>query len=178
MQEVWAVLEIVREQCWLNEILDGIAWMPEIDAGLPVGDSHEAEATEEELRALLSGQRHPFFYLPLYDASIRYQYSSFNTSQCLRRRRPTRSCGAQFPRAPAHARNGQYHRDAQRTGRSNSRGAGRHGRRCSDVKARGSSPTGWHTYFARESMGGVSDGALDWILDFRGGTKNATWVVA
>ena len=31
--------------------------MSEIDAGPPVGDSHEAEATEEELRALLSGQR-------------------------------------------------------------------------------------------------------------------------
>lgn len=59
MQEVWAVLEIVREQCWLNEILNGIAWMPEVDTGPPVGDSHEAEATEEELRALLSGTYTP-----------------------------------------------------------------------------------------------------------------------
>ena len=66
MQEVWAVLEIVREQCWLNEILNGIAWVPEIDAGPPVGDSHEAEATEEELRALLSGQRRLFFILAIF----------------------------------------------------------------------------------------------------------------
>ena len=66
MQEVWAVLEVVREQCWLNEILNGIAWMPEIDVGPPVGDSHEAEATEEELRALLSGQRRLFFILAIF----------------------------------------------------------------------------------------------------------------
>ena len=66
MQEVWAVLEIVREQCWLNGILNGIAWMPEIDVGPPVGDSHEAEATEEELRALLSGQRRLFFILAIF----------------------------------------------------------------------------------------------------------------
>jgi hypothetical protein len=64
MQEVWAVLEIVREQCWLNELLNGIAWMPEVVAGPPVGDSREGEATEEELRALLSGQRPPFFLCP------------------------------------------------------------------------------------------------------------------
>ncbi len=61
MQEVWAVLEIVREQCWLNEILNGIAWMPEVVAGPPIDDSPETEATEEELRALLSGQRPPLF---------------------------------------------------------------------------------------------------------------------
>ncbi|KAH9002498.1 hypothetical protein EDB83DRAFT_2237698 [Lactarius deliciosus] len=56
MQEAWAVLEIVREQCWLNEVLNGIAWMPEVVAGPPVlGDNPEAVATEEDLRALLSG---------------------------------------------------------------------------------------------------------------------------
>ncbi|KAH9032650.1 hypothetical protein EDB84DRAFT_1578531 [Lactarius hengduanensis] len=59
MQEAWAVLEIVREQCWLNEVLNGIAWMPEVVVGPPVGDSLEAEATEEELRALLSGTYTP-----------------------------------------------------------------------------------------------------------------------
>ncbi|KAH9069852.1 hypothetical protein EDB83DRAFT_2371536, partial [Lactarius deliciosus] len=65
IQEAWAVLEIVREQCWLNEVLNGIAWMPEVVAGPPVlGDNPEAEAIEEELRALLSGQRPPFFHLP------------------------------------------------------------------------------------------------------------------
>ena len=85
MQEVWAVLEIVREQCWLNEILNGIAWVPEIDAGPPVGDNHEAEATEEELRALLSGQRRLFFilaiFLTLYQALIHlFRYQSIFTS--------------------------------------------------------------------------------------------------
>ncbi|KAH9171210.1 hypothetical protein EDB89DRAFT_2114611 [Lactarius sanguifluus] len=59
MQEAWAVLEIVREQCWLNEVLNGIAWMPEIVVGPPLGDNPEAEATEEELRALLSGTYTP-----------------------------------------------------------------------------------------------------------------------
>lgn len=56
MQEVWAVLEIVRDQCWLNDTLSEISWVPEAIAGLPVTDGPEAEATEEELRALLSGQ--------------------------------------------------------------------------------------------------------------------------
>ncbi|KAH9069874.1 hypothetical protein EDB83DRAFT_2518222 [Lactarius deliciosus] len=57
MQEAWAVLGIVREQCWLNEVLNGIAWMPEVVAGPPpvLGDNPEADATEEDLRALLSG---------------------------------------------------------------------------------------------------------------------------
>lgn len=59
MQEVWAVLEIVREQCWLNEILNAIAWMPEVVAGPPIGENPEAGATEEELRALLSGTYTP-----------------------------------------------------------------------------------------------------------------------
>ena len=75
MQEVWAVLEIVREQCWLNEILNGIAWMPEIDAGPPVGDNHEAEATEEELRALLSGQRRLFFILAIFSNPVPGTYT-------------------------------------------------------------------------------------------------------
>ncbi|KAI9437579.1 hypothetical protein H4582DRAFT_2111791 [Lactarius indigo] len=52
-------VQIVREQCWLNEILNGIAWMPEVVAGPPIGDSPEAETTEEELRALLSGTYTP-----------------------------------------------------------------------------------------------------------------------
>ena len=87
MQEVWAVLEIVREQCWLNEILNGIAWIPEIVAGPPVGDG---EATEDELRALLSGQRLPFIFLALcltqYQApTLPSQYRSMFTSLHLQR---------------------------------------------------------------------------------------------
>jgi hypothetical protein len=57
MQEVWAVLEIVRDQCWLNDILSEISWVPEVIAGLRVKEDPETEATEEELRAVLSGQR-------------------------------------------------------------------------------------------------------------------------
>src|SRR5712672_1016607 len=59
MQEVWAVLEIMRDQCWLNETLKGISWMPEAIVGPPVTEVHDTEATEEELRALLSGQHIP-----------------------------------------------------------------------------------------------------------------------
>lgn len=57
MQEVWAVLEIVRDQCWLNDTLSEISWVPEAIAGLSVTDGPDGEATEEELRALLSGER-------------------------------------------------------------------------------------------------------------------------
>jgi hypothetical protein len=63
MHEVWAVLEIVRDQCWLNEILNGIAWMPEAIAGPPINEDAGADATEEELRALLSGQPPTPFFL-------------------------------------------------------------------------------------------------------------------
>ncbi|KAH9002511.1 hypothetical protein EDB83DRAFT_2469445, partial [Lactarius deliciosus] len=59
VQEAWAALEIVREQCWLNEVLNRIAWMPEVVVGPPVGDSPGTEATEEELRSLLSGTYTP-----------------------------------------------------------------------------------------------------------------------
>ncbi|KAH9069870.1 hypothetical protein EDB83DRAFT_2518218 [Lactarius deliciosus] len=59
MLEAWAVLEIVREQYWLNEVLNGIAWMPELVVGPPVGNNPDAEATEEELRVLLSGTYTP-----------------------------------------------------------------------------------------------------------------------
>ncbi|KAH8976551.1 hypothetical protein EDB86DRAFT_1810621 [Lactarius hatsudake] len=72
MQEAWAVLEIVREQCWLNEVLNGIAWMPEVIAGPPVlGDNPEAVATEKELRALLSGTFAPLSIpVNVYVASV------------------------------------------------------------------------------------------------------------
>jgi hypothetical protein len=57
MQEVWAVLEIVRDQCWLNDTLSEISWVPEAIAGLPITEDPDKGATEEELRAVLSGQR-------------------------------------------------------------------------------------------------------------------------
>lgn len=56
MQEVWAVLEIVRDQCWHNETLNGISWLPEAIAGPPVTEDPDTGATEEELRALLTGR--------------------------------------------------------------------------------------------------------------------------
>ncbi|KAG6811992.1 hypothetical protein H0H92_004957 [Tricholoma furcatifolium] len=59
MKEVWSILEVVREQCWLNETLSGCQWSPEglrssVDT-LP----KEAPATEEELQAVLDGNIHP-----------------------------------------------------------------------------------------------------------------------
>lgn len=64
MQEVWAVLEIVRDQCWHNETLNGISWLPEAIAGPPVTEDPGTGATEEELRALLTGRLMPL-YAPL-----------------------------------------------------------------------------------------------------------------
>ncbi len=61
MQEVWAVLEVVRDQCWLNEMLNGISWLPEAIAGAPVTEGPDTGATEEELRALLTGRLMPLF---------------------------------------------------------------------------------------------------------------------
>ena len=49
------VSQIVREQCWLNEILTGFQWSPEG----PASHSNPAEpeqVTEEELQAILSGE--------------------------------------------------------------------------------------------------------------------------
>ncbi|KAG5649445.1 hypothetical protein H0H81_003852 [Sphagnurus paluster] len=55
MKEVWGILEVVREQCWLNEILAGCQWKAE---GLKtsLGElPQENPATEEELQAILNG---------------------------------------------------------------------------------------------------------------------------
>lgn len=52
MLEVWGVLEVVREQCWLNEVLNGVKW------GVVEEENKmesEDQATEEELLALLAG---------------------------------------------------------------------------------------------------------------------------
>jgi hypothetical protein len=58
MQEVWGVLEIVRDQCWFNDTLSEISWVPEVIAGPPIiKEDPDSEATEEELRAVLSGPR-------------------------------------------------------------------------------------------------------------------------
>lgn len=49
--------QVVREQCWLNEVLSGCEWKTE---GLhlsqePDEEQQETEATEEDLHAVLSG---------------------------------------------------------------------------------------------------------------------------
>ncbi|KAF7321439.1 hypothetical protein MKEN_00664400 [Mycena kentingensis (nom. inval.)] len=60
MKELWAILEVVREQCWLNEILLGCHWSTEGIAkdaeDVPADDT---EATEEQLAAILNGTTVP-----------------------------------------------------------------------------------------------------------------------
>jgi hypothetical protein len=50
-------MQIVREQCWLNGMLEGIKWSVEsLDAGVTNSEGQEeAEATEAELDSILSG---------------------------------------------------------------------------------------------------------------------------
>jgi hypothetical protein len=60
MEDVWAVLEVVREQCWLNEVLDGVEW-----GVVEEGEMEAAEATEDDLQAILAGSyMHPPFPFP------------------------------------------------------------------------------------------------------------------
>lgn len=58
IKTVWGILEIVKEQCWLNEILLGCQWVPEGTNSVPAsaadGPGNE-EATEDELQAVLGG---------------------------------------------------------------------------------------------------------------------------
>ncbi|KAF9445919.1 hypothetical protein P691DRAFT_777244 [Macrolepiota fuliginosa MF-IS2] len=59
IQEVWGILEIVREQSWLNETLLACQWVPEgseVDETLGMED---LEVMEEELQAVLSGTNAP-----------------------------------------------------------------------------------------------------------------------
>ncbi|TFK53452.1 hypothetical protein OE88DRAFT_1626688 [Heliocybe sulcata] len=61
MKEVWGILEVVKEQAWLNQVLLGCEWTPE---GLaPQGNSEpeddDAEVTENDLQAVLNGTIKP-----------------------------------------------------------------------------------------------------------------------
>nr|GAT57759.1 predicted protein [Mycena chlorophos] len=60
MKEVWAILEVVREQCWLNEVLLGCPWKTEgiADKADDLPDE-ESDPTEDELLAVLSGTLKP-----------------------------------------------------------------------------------------------------------------------
>ncbi|KAF9038340.1 hypothetical protein BDZ89DRAFT_412713 [Hymenopellis radicata] len=55
IKEVWGVLEIVREQCWLNEVLLGCDWTPEGLKSTNDVPPDDTEATEADLEAVLSG---------------------------------------------------------------------------------------------------------------------------
>ncbi|OSC96619.1 hypothetical protein PYCCODRAFT_1420848 [Trametes coccinea BRFM310] len=60
LKEVWGILEIVREQCWLNETLCSCQWVPEVpDARAMDGDPEDAVVTEEDLQAVLKGTIQP-----------------------------------------------------------------------------------------------------------------------
>ena len=72
--------QVVREQCWLNEIINSVHWEPDVsqpDNGGPLGGADaggvEGDATEAELQAVLEGthadshcgvigRRSPFLY--------------------------------------------------------------------------------------------------------------------
>ena len=174
MQEVWAVLEIVRDQCWLNDTLSEISWVPEAIAGLPITEDPDKGATEEELRAVLSGQRTkkktslPLSNLPM---GIRHIYAAFDTSQRLRR---TRRFRTHFPRAPAHAWDGHYLRKPQWSRWSDSRRPRGHGRGCPDVSTRGSGPARRRPRTSRASMGGFSSGAVTSAFRYFPGGKRRT----
>ncbi|KAJ3519988.1 hypothetical protein NM688_g9223 [Phlebia brevispora] len=56
LKEVWGILEVVREQCWLNEILCSTEWIPdELREVAQSDNTDEDEATEQELQAVLEG---------------------------------------------------------------------------------------------------------------------------
>ncbi|KAJ8507102.1 hypothetical protein ONZ45_g10486 [Pleurotus djamor] len=56
MKQVWGILEIVKEQCWLNEIILGCQWVPEgLNAGIDIEKEEESEVTEDDLQAVLAG---------------------------------------------------------------------------------------------------------------------------
>lgn len=48
--------QIIREQCWLNEILSGCQWVPEgMEAPPPTTEPEDISVTEDELQAVLKG---------------------------------------------------------------------------------------------------------------------------
>ncbi|KAJ6497863.1 hypothetical protein C8R45DRAFT_984493, partial [Mycena sanguinolenta] len=60
MKEVWGILEVVREQAWLNEILLSCQWTTEgITSDGNDTPADESDATEDELQAVLTGTMIP-----------------------------------------------------------------------------------------------------------------------
>ncbi|KAI0781385.1 hypothetical protein BD413DRAFT_464197 [Trametes elegans] len=60
LKEVWSILEIVREQCWLNEALRSCPWIPEgLGLDLTNESPDDATVTDEDLQAVLKGTIQP-----------------------------------------------------------------------------------------------------------------------
>ncbi|CCL99840.1 uncharacterized protein FIBRA_01864 [Fibroporia radiculosa] len=59
IREVWRILEVVREQCWLNEVLCGHQWVPEGLGADERDEEPDAEVTTEDLQAVLNGTLAP-----------------------------------------------------------------------------------------------------------------------
>ncbi|KZT08418.1 uncharacterized protein LAESUDRAFT_697349 [Laetiporus sulphureus 93-53] len=59
VKEIWGILEVVREQCWLNEIISAQHWVPEGLTGEPGEELGDDDATEDDLDALLKGTLTP-----------------------------------------------------------------------------------------------------------------------
>ncbi|KAK7692557.1 hypothetical protein QCA50_004187 [Cerrena zonata] len=55
VKQIWGILEIVKEQCWINEILRGCQWTPEADEFDGFDDADSVDATAEDLEAVLRG---------------------------------------------------------------------------------------------------------------------------
>ncbi|KAI5117227.1 hypothetical protein M0805_001585 [Coniferiporia weirii] len=79
LKEVYGVLEIIRDQCWLNETLKTVDWiaedlMSEVDGDDNGSDQEASGSTGEDLDALLSGNYRPRripvnVFLPTHDVS-------------------------------------------------------------------------------------------------------------
>ncbi|PCH43561.1 hypothetical protein WOLCODRAFT_103768 [Wolfiporia cocos MD-104 SS10] len=60
LKEIWGVLEVVKEQCWLNETLRGYHWLPEgLATGEPDDEMSDDESMERDLQAVLKGTLTP-----------------------------------------------------------------------------------------------------------------------
>ncbi|THH05353.1 hypothetical protein EW145_g4857 [Phellinidium pouzarii] len=64
LKEVYGILEIVRDQCWINETLKTVEWiaedlMTDFSKDDSRGDTDTASSTDEELAALLNGNYRP-----------------------------------------------------------------------------------------------------------------------
>ncbi|KAG2015904.1 hypothetical protein CC2G_009126 [Coprinopsis cinerea AmutBmut pab1-1] len=72
LKEVWGILEIVREQSWLNEMLNGCDWRPEELVTPDTPNDHESP--DVDLNSILTGSYQPRHlpinvYLPHHNVS-------------------------------------------------------------------------------------------------------------